>query len=51
MCKEMPVIPVSKMMDPKKNNRTKWRAEEEERHRGSLAKKVHLCHFEDLRKK
>jgi hypothetical protein len=29
----MPVIPVNKVMDPKKNNRKKWRAEEEERHK------------------
>jgi hypothetical protein len=36
MCKEMPVIPVSKVADPKKNNRKKWRAKEEERHKGSL---------------
>jgi hypothetical protein len=40
MCKEMPVIPVSKVVDPKKNNRKKWRAkEEEERHKGSLTPK------------
>jgi hypothetical protein len=36
MCKEMPVIPVNKVVDPKKNNRKKWSAEEEERHKGSL---------------
>jgi hypothetical protein len=36
MCKEMPVIPVSKAVDPKKNNRKKWRAKEEERHKGLL---------------
>jgi hypothetical protein len=36
MCKEMPVILVSRVVDPKKNNRKKWRAEEEERHKGSL---------------
>jgi hypothetical protein len=29
MCKEMPVILVSKVVDPKRNNRKKWRAEEE----------------------
>jgi hypothetical protein len=34
MCKEMPVIPVSKEVDPKKNNQKKWRAEEKERHKG-----------------
>jgi hypothetical protein len=33
MCKEMPVIPVNKVVD-QKNNRIKWRAEEEERHKG-----------------
>jgi hypothetical protein len=31
----MPVIPV----DPKKNNQKKWRAKEEERHKGSLTHK------------
>jgi hypothetical protein len=36
MCKELPVIPVSKVVDPKKNNRKKWRAKEEVRHKGSL---------------
>jgi hypothetical protein len=36
MCKEMPVIPVNKVVDPKKNNRKKWRAKVEERHKGSL---------------
>jgi hypothetical protein len=39
MCKEMPVIPVNKVVDPKKNNQKKWRAEEEERHKGSLTRK------------
>jgi hypothetical protein len=34
MCKEMPAIPVNK-----KNNRKKWRAEEEERHKGLLTHK------------
>jgi hypothetical protein len=37
MCKEMQVIPVHRVVDPKKNNQKKWRAEEEERHKGSLA--------------
>jgi hypothetical protein len=36
MCKEMPVIPVSKVVDPKRIIRKKWRAEEEERHKGAL---------------
>jgi hypothetical protein len=39
MCKEMPVIPVSRVVDPKQNSREKWRAEEEERHKGSLTHK------------
>jgi hypothetical protein len=34
---EIPVIPVNRMLDKKRNNWKKWRAEEEERHRGSLA--------------
>jgi hypothetical protein len=29
MCKELPVIPVNKVVDPKKNNWKKWRAKEE----------------------
>jgi hypothetical protein len=36
MCKEMPVIPINRLVDQKKNNRKKWRAEEEERYKGSL---------------
>jgi hypothetical protein len=36
MCKELPVIPVNKVMDPKRIIRKKWRAEEKERHKGSL---------------
>jgi hypothetical protein len=39
MCKEMPVIPVNKVVDPKRIIGKKWRAEEEERHKGSLTKK------------
>jgi hypothetical protein len=35
MCKELLVIPVNKVVDPKKNNLKKWRAKEE-RHKGSL---------------
>jgi hypothetical protein len=38
MCKEMPVIPVRS----KRNNRKKWRAEEEERHKGSLTHKKYF---------
>jgi hypothetical protein len=36
MCKEMPAILVNRVVDPPKNNQKKWRAEEEERHKGSL---------------
>jgi hypothetical protein len=44
MCKEMPVILVSKVVDLKKNNWKKLRAEEEEeRHKGSLTKKNVIC--------
>jgi hypothetical protein len=39
MFKELPVILVSKVVDPKRIIGKKWRAEEEERHKGSLAKK------------
>jgi hypothetical protein len=42
MSKEMPVIPFNKVVDPKriiKNNQKKWRAEEKERHKGSLTQK------------
>jgi hypothetical protein len=37
MCKEMPVILVDRVVDPK--IRKKWRAKEEERHKGSLNQK------------
>jgi hypothetical protein len=37
---EMPVILVNKVVDPKKNNRKKWRADEDERHKGWLTKKA-----------
>jgi hypothetical protein len=37
MCKEMPVMPVNRVVNPKRTiQRKKWRAEEEERHKGSL---------------
>jgi hypothetical protein len=36
MCKEMPVISVNRVVDPKRIIRKKWRAEEEERHKGLL---------------
>jgi hypothetical protein len=39
MCKELPVIPVNKVVDPKIIIRKKWRLEEEERHKRSLTQK------------
>jgi hypothetical protein len=36
MCKEMPVILVNKVVDPKRIIRKRWRAKEEERHKGLL---------------
>jgi hypothetical protein len=36
MCKEMPVIPVNRVVDKEKNNGEKWRVEEQERHKGLL---------------
>jgi hypothetical protein len=38
MCKELPVL-VNKVVDPKRTIGKKWRAEEEERHKGSLTQK------------
>jgi hypothetical protein len=38
---EMPVIPVSKVVDPKRNNQKKWRAREDDRNKGSLTPKNH----------
>jgi hypothetical protein len=43
MCKEMPVIPVHRVVDPKRIIGKKWRAKEEERHKGSLTKKLSIC--------
>jgi hypothetical protein len=45
MCKEMPVIPVDKVVDPKRIFGKKWRAEEEERHKGLLTPKKVLGHI------
>jgi hypothetical protein len=43
MCKEMPVIPVNKVVDQKRIMGKKWRAKEEETHKGSLTpKKLHM---------
>jgi hypothetical protein len=39
MCKELPVIPVNKVVDPKRIIGKKWRAEEEERHKWPLTQK------------
>jgi hypothetical protein len=39
MCKELLVILVNKVVNTKQNNWKKWRAEEEERHKGSLTQK------------
>jgi hypothetical protein len=39
MCKEVPVIPVHRVLDPKRKVGKKWRAEEEERHKGLLTPK------------
>jgi hypothetical protein len=39
LCKVMPVIPVDSVVD-KKNNLKKWRAKEEERHKGLLIHKT-----------
>jgi hypothetical protein len=36
MCKELLVILVNKVVDPKRIIGKKWRAKEEERHKGSL---------------
>jgi hypothetical protein len=38
----MPVIPVNRVVDPKRILRKKWRAKEEERHNGSLTPKKYL---------
>jgi hypothetical protein len=39
MCKELPVILVSRVVDPRRIIGKKWRAGEEERHKGSLTQK------------
>jgi hypothetical protein len=41
MRKELPVVLVNKVVDPKRIIGKKWRAKEEERHKGSLTKKKH----------
>jgi hypothetical protein len=48
MCKEMPVIPVNNVVDPNRIIRRKWRAKEEERHKGLLSpQKLHFGRFFD----
>jgi hypothetical protein len=42
MCKEVPVILVNKAVDPKRIIGKKWRAEEEERHKGLLTRKKNI---------
>jgi hypothetical protein len=39
MCKEFLVIPVNKVVDPKRIIGKNWRAEKEERHKGLLTQK------------
>jgi hypothetical protein len=39
MCKEMTVIPVNRVVDPKRIIRKKWRAEKEKRRKGSQTPK------------
>jgi hypothetical protein len=36
MCTELPAIPVNKVVDPKRIIGKKWKAQEEERHKGLL---------------
>jgi hypothetical protein len=42
MCKEMPVILVNKVVDPNRIIGKKWRAKEEERHKGSLTPQIYI---------
>jgi hypothetical protein len=44
MCKEMPVIPVNKVVDPKRIIGKKWMAKEEESHKGLLLGFFHFSH-------
>jgi hypothetical protein len=41
----MPVIPFDRVVGTKKNDQKKWRAEEEERHKGSLTRVTRLGEF------
>jgi hypothetical protein len=49
MCKELPVILVNKVVDPKRIIGKKWRAEEEERHKGSLTEKKIVMYLKYLK--
>jgi hypothetical protein len=42
MCKELQVILVNRVVDPKRISGKKWRAKEEERHKGSMTQKKYL---------
>jgi hypothetical protein len=42
MCKELPVIPVNRVVDKKRIIRKKWRAVEEEKHKVSLTSRNFL---------
>jgi hypothetical protein len=48
MCKELPVILVNKVVDPKRIMGKKCRAEEEERHKGSLTEKKQKKHWPQI---
>jgi hypothetical protein len=41
MCKEMPVVWVDRVVDTKRIIGRKWRAKEEERHKGLLTQRKH----------
>jgi hypothetical protein len=45
MCKELPFILVNKVVVPKTIIGKKWRAEEEERHKGSLTQKKKKIYY------
>jgi hypothetical protein len=49
MCKEMPVIPVNKVVDPKRIIGKKWRAAAEERHQGVADPPKNLAKGSELR--
>jgi hypothetical protein len=45
MCKEMPVIPVNRVVDEKRIIERKWRAGTEERYKGSLTQKNFVTRY------